>query len=315
MTSKISCLLPAYNAEQYVEEAVRSIISQTMADWEMIIINDGSNDRTLEIAKALAQQDGRIKILDQENMGIVSALNEGLKLANGKYIARMDADDVSFPDRFRMQFEYLESNPNCVLVGGVATSSQISNPSGVRSTGGRHRVTDLSIFPPKIAVSVHPLIMMRKDALTKIGGYRGTYLHAEDYDLFIRISEHGSIINLPAVLLYYRRHDGAVSLMHLELQERSAANAELEAFQKVSARIVFPIAFEAYVNLRIWRRYTALQSPKAVSLISRGLCDMLRVRGRGVWTRPYARVRLLLAANVLRFLLTKVNAWRESVSP
>src|ERR1700726_1508117 len=113
----ISVLMPVYNAERYVAEAVESILSQTFADFEFIIIDDGSKDRSLAILEEYAARDPRIRLVSRPNTGIVKALNQGLALASGELVARMDADDIAMPERLAKQRDYLADHPECVMVG------------------------------------------------------------------------------------------------------------------------------------------------------------------------------------------------------
>jgi glycosyltransferase involved in cell wall biosynthesis len=135
---KVSCLLPVYNGEQFIEEAVRSLLAQTLKNFELVVVDDGSTDSTPRKLAALNAEDQRLRILRQANGGIVAALNAGLGLCRAGYIARMDADDVAAPDRFEFQADYLDRHPGCVLVGGVARSN-LPLQAVARTTGGRHR--------------------------------------------------------------------------------------------------------------------------------------------------------------------------------
>ena len=118
---KISVIIPVYNADKYLEEALSSIANQTFKDFEVIAIDDGSTDKSLEILKKWQRQDSRFIIKSRENKGFAETLNEAFAQARGKYIARMDADDVSLLDRFENQYAHMEANPNCVAVGGRYT--------------------------------------------------------------------------------------------------------------------------------------------------------------------------------------------------
>lgn len=261
---RISCLLPVYNGERFLAEAVESVLAQTFEDFELIVVNDGSTDGTSAILAGYAAADARVRIVDRPNGGIVAALNTGLAECRGEYVARMDADDISLPGRFAFQVDYLDTHPGCVLVGGIATHRLDGSSNG--TSGGRHRRTDLSSFPPRIAVSMHPLITLRRTALVAVGGYRGDYPHAEDYDLFIRLTPFGTIDNPDRAVLFYRRHEDAISLRHLETQETSAARAEADAVREAGHVPVSDALLKAYTAFRIWRRYLPIAPDKARSL-------------------------------------------------
>ena len=302
---RISCLLPVYNGEEFLVEAVRSILDQTYRNFELVIVDDGSSDRSPEILAALAAEDGRIRVVRRENGGIVAALNTGLAICRGEYVARMDADDIALPDRFQFQLDYLDANPKCVLVGGVAQSLKPDGSFAGRTTGGRHRRTDLSAFPPKIAVSMHPLITVRREALLAIGGYRSAFPHAEDYDLFIRLSKLGGIDNPDKDLLIYRRHEGAISLKHLETQERSAALAEMDAIAgDRTPPPEFPAwLLEPYIRLRIWRRYLGADRAKAAAMLPQLVRDATTLRLETLFSGRYWGLRTRIAGSMLASLV------------
>lgn len=294
---RISCLLPVYNGEEFLEEAIGSILSQSFKDFELVVVDDGSRDTTPDILARLAAADPRIKVVRQENGGIVAALNAGLAVCRGEYVARMDADDVALPHRFQFQLDYLDAHPGCVLVGGVARSISPDGKDVSRTTGGRHRRTDLSCFPPKIAVSMHPLITVRREALVAIGGYRSDFPHAEDYDLFIRLSKLGGIDNPDEDVLIYRRHEGAISLKHLETQEHSAAMAEIAAMDAGSEGFP-PWLVEPYIRLRIWRRYLSADRAKADRLLPRLIGDALNLRPEALVSPRYFGLRVRIGGAI-----------------
>ena len=305
---RVSCLLPVYNGAAFIEEAVRSIQRQSFTDFEVVVVDDGSTDATPEILARIAADDARVRVHRQANGGIVAALNAGLRLCRGEYVARMDADDMALPDRFAVQVRHLDTHPKCVLVGGVAKEVAPDGSTESRTTGGRHRLTDLSVFPPKVAVSMHPLIMVRRAALVEVGGYRSDFPHAEDYDLFIRLAKLGTIENPDEDVLIYRRHEGAISLKHLELQERSAALAEVEACmafrqaQGAGAKAIPAWVVEPYVRFRILRRYFSVDRSKADALLPKVIRDIGDLSPKTLLSRDYWTLRVRMAASVARSL-------------
>jgi len=306
---RVSCLLPVYNGEVFLEEAIASILGQTFGDFEIVVVDDGSTDGTADILARLARADPRIRVHRQANGGIVAALNAGLGLCRGEFVARMDADDIALPDRFEVQVRYLDEHQNCVLVGGVAKNlAPDGSMTGGGTTGGRHLLTDLSVFPPKVAVSMHPLVTVRREALVAIGGYRSDFPHAEDYDLFIRLAKLGTVDNPDRAVLIYRRHEGAISLKHLELQERSAALAEVEACtafrqaRKADARAIPAWVIEPYVRFRILRRYFSVDRGKADALLPKVVKDISDLSPRTLLNRDYWTLRVRMAASVARSL-------------
>ncbi|KQT51002.1 hypothetical protein ASG43_07095 [Aureimonas sp. Leaf454] len=293
--------MPVYNGERFLAEAIDSILRQTLVDFELIIINDGSKDGTASILEEKQRSDSRIRIINQLNGGIVSALNAGLAECRGEYIARMDADDISMPGRFAFQAHYLDTHPGCVLVGGVATTRELGETASERVTGGPHKRTDLTVFPPKIAVSVHPLIMVRRTAFEVLGGYRAEFPHAEDYDLFIRLAELGTLDKPDEVVLIYRRHEDAISIRNIELQERSAARAEIFAIAETGQGPVPEWLFEAYVRYRILRRYKRVDARRIEPLIRQAWRDLFDLTPTRVFSRRYSQLRMRFAKVILGY--------------
>ena len=225
----ISVILPVYNVEAYVREAVESILAQTFMDFELIIINDGSTDGSGAILRELAARDTRIVLVERPNDGYVSALNEGIKIARAELIARMDADDVAMPERFALQHARMMENPELAVLGSFAR---------VIDRGGTTvRLYDDFPLTPAAAMRVieehrcpvhHPTVMMRRDVVLKAGGYRKAFCPAEDYDLWLRMSDLGyAIANLPQLLLNYRRHGLNVTEVHWQAHGRGGILAHL----------------------------------------------------------------------------------------
>ena len=223
----ISVVLPVYNAEAYVREAVESILAQSFTDFELIAIDDGSTDGSGAILRELAARDTRIVLVERPNGGLVSALNEGIKMARADLIARMDADDVAMPERFALQHARMVQEPEPAVLGSFI---RVMDKDGDIMHLGKYPLT------PKAAVRclergcpvIHPTVMMRRDAVLKAGGYRKAFSHAEDYDLWLRMSDLGyAIANLPQLLLNYREHGANVSAVHWEAQRRSTILARL----------------------------------------------------------------------------------------
>lgn len=297
---RVSVILPCYNGAAYLREAVWSILDQTFGDFELIVVDDGSTDESPAILEQMARHDTRIQVVTQPNGGIVAALNTALDHARGEYIARMDADDVSFPERLAFQVDYLDRHPGTVLVGGYAVGDRHPTRASTRTTGGRHVRTDLTVFPPRIAVSMHPLITMRAATLRTMGGYRDAYRHAEDYDLFIRASAYGRIDNPPVDVLFYRRHEGAISIGNVEEQERSAVRAELDAIANAGRPLPPGPIVEAYTRLRIFRRYRAISTERVRAMRLPVLASMLAIAPRALVSGRFRRLPFLIGIALLR---------------
>ncbi len=204
---KISVVMPAYNAEKYIAEAIESILSQTFRDFEFIIINDGSTDRTKEII--LSFGDARIVYLENEkNLGIVETLNRGLDAARGEYIARMDADDAAMPERFEKQLAYMEKHPEVGVLGcGIRIFGEGTfEHDRTFSTSSEDLQAEL-LFSSCMA---HPSVMIRRAALGDIR-YEKEFAGAEDYLMWWRLAQRCSLSTLPEVLQKYRIHGGQIT--------------------------------------------------------------------------------------------------------
>lgn len=237
---KISVVMPAYNAEKYIAESINSILGQTYGDFEFVIINDCSQDRTEEIV--LSYDDPRIIYLKNEkNLGVAATLNKGLAIAKGEYIARMDADDISMPERFEKQVVYLDKNEDIVVLG-----CSIEQFSGEKNLGVRRFASDAGAMALDMLFAcglAHPSVMMRTDVIRDLGGYDEEFNGLEDYDLWRRVLEKHNITTLPDILLRYRIHGSQVtqnpSARHLEqmrmlktrqIQQLGLVSEQAEAF-------------------------------------------------------------------------------------
>lgn len=205
---KISVIMPAYNAERYIREAIDSILRQTWSDFELIIIDDGSTDSTAAIIAEYT--DNRIRFCpNAQNMGVAATLNRGLELACGAYIARMNADDISLPERFAKQAAYLDAHPDVTVCGTAIELFCEGSVTGTRfPAAGPEKLKEDLFFSCGIA---HPSVMMRRAAILELGGYDPAFNGMEDYELWCRVAEKGKITVLPEILLRYRIHSGQVT--------------------------------------------------------------------------------------------------------
>ena len=228
----IDVLIPAFNAAQTIEEAVRSIQAQTVRDIQIIIVDDGSSDGTGALLAELARHDPRILVVTTPNGGIVSALNVAIAHSTAPFIARHDADDNAFPERFARQIEYLNDHPDCVAVAAnVWHIDAQGNRTGTRSLNAGDVDFNATRTPSREPYLIHPLLMIRREALIAAGGYR-YILHSEDTDLYWRLLPFGRLHNLPDLLADYRIHPGSVS-------SASIANGRLAAVSSQLAAISF----------------------------------------------------------------------------
>ncbi|MCS6814231.1 MAG: glycosyltransferase [Cyanobacteria bacterium] len=228
----ISVIMPVYNADRYVAQAVESILTQTFADFEFLIVDDGSTDRSLKILRHYAAQDDRIHLTSRPNTGYVIALNEMLRLAKGEFIARMDADDVALPDRFQRQVAFLRQHPEVVCVGG---SHDIIDAQGRLLTTLKLPESNEEIQRLALAGHgsiCHPCAMIRRSTIIAIGGYNEAMMPAEDLDLWLRLGELGQLANLPEPVLRYRLHMKSVSEQNTMHQRQRAREACEQAWQR-----------------------------------------------------------------------------------
>lgn len=201
---KISVIMGAYNIEQYMHDAIESIINQTFSDWELIICDDGSTDNTFKILKEYEKKDSRIKVLKNDNnYGLAYSLNKCIQVSQGEYLARMDGDDISLPNRFEEQVKAMDNNPEYTVIGSDVI---LFDEEGDWSKSNYiEKPTLMDVFKgPAVA---HPTTIMRAQTIKQIGGYNTETdkCHAEDYDLWCRLYEAGyKMMNLNSILFKYR---------------------------------------------------------------------------------------------------------------
>ncbi|MFH1503095.1 MAG: glycosyltransferase [Candidatus Diapherotrites archaeon] len=208
---KISVILPVYNAKKFLEETITSILNQSFEDFEFIIINDESKDKSLEIIKKYSKKDKRIILLNnKKNLGCVNTRNRGLKMARGEYIAVMDSDDVSLRDRFKIQADYLDKHPEIFLIGGSAIIiDEEGNRLGVFLKYDNPSKTVRKL--EKTNCILHPSVMYRN---TKEFFYREKFSISDDYDFILNVlSARKKITNLPEFLIKYRVNQNSATFI------------------------------------------------------------------------------------------------------
>jgi glycosyltransferase involved in cell wall biosynthesis len=209
---KISVIMSVYNGEKYLREAIESILNQTITDFEFIIVNDGSTDKSLEIIQSF--DDERIKIINNEkNIGLTTSLNKALKEAKGEYIARQDADDISLPNRFEEQLKYFEKHSEVVLLGTMAyLIDKKEKIVGKRVVLAKPSLKDIFKDNPFI----HGSVMFKKEIVNHLGGYNELIRYSQDYELWLRIAKFYDVQNLTQLLYKSRSHDANIRLTNLE---------------------------------------------------------------------------------------------------
>ena len=233
MTLEISVVISVYNGEKHLRESVESVLNQTFTDFEFIIVNDGSTDASLEIIKSY--DDERIQIINnEENIGLTKSLNKALKQAQGEYIARQDADDISLPNRLELQLEFLEKHPEVALLG---TGVYVINENG--------DTVEKRIMHPKPKKSllkgnrfIHGSVMFRKSVIDELGAYNETLKYSQDYELWLRMSKKYDVRNLTAPLYKLRMHRDSILSRKMEEQQMYAVLARKLAMREIKEEIL-----------------------------------------------------------------------------
>jgi len=234
MLPAVSVLMPVRNAGRYVAGAIGSILGGSFTDLEFVIVDDGSTDRSRALCERYARQDPRVRVIDTPSPGLVAALNAGLAQCRGEFVARMDADDASLPERLERQVAYLRAHPDCVAVGcRVREMDPWGTPLGLRDLETSHPAIEALLLSGSGGALIHPSMLVRREVFLAVGGYREGLATGEDHDLLLRLALAGRLANLPDVLLHYRMHAANRSLdpAYLAQVRRERTRIVAEAFQ------------------------------------------------------------------------------------
>lgn len=215
----ITVLMPVYNAAPYLRTAVESILQQTFSDFELVAVDDGSTDSSKLILDDLKRRDPRVHVISRPNTGIVGALNDGLAVARGEFLARMDGDDIALPTRFSDQIAYMTQHPECV---GLGTAVQIIDAAGrvvdLHAPALSHGEIETELLKGNGGALYHPTALFRTAAVRAVKGYDPEFCKAEDVDLYLRLSRTGQLANLQTVGLRYRHHLKSTNFLHRDQQ-------------------------------------------------------------------------------------------------
>lgn len=224
----VSVIMSVYNGEEFLHNAIESILCQTFEDYEFIIVNDGSDDSSLVIINKYALMDRRIVVIDKDqNIGLTRSLNDAIKTAQGRYIVRQDVDDISSPTRIEQQFKAAENNPSA---GIVACRVRLFNHKGGKRSF--YDMVPIPVFKKLIYtgnIIVHGSVLLDKDLFFEVGGYREKFIYSQDYDLWLRMMEKKKLIILAARLYSFRISDKSISSLRYH-QQTSYATAALYFF-------------------------------------------------------------------------------------
>jgi glycosyltransferase involved in cell wall biosynthesis len=228
MIPLVTVIMPVRNAARWIDEACESLARQDFDDFECLLIDDGSDDRSPEIMQAWEARDRRFRVVRQQRSGLVAALNRGIAEASGELLARLDADDRAAPQRLGRQVEFLTSHADVGLLGSWARVIDENGRPGreLRPPASPH---DLLQALTRGNPLVHSSVMMRAALVRRLGGYRAAFEAAEDYDLWLRMSEAMAVANLPESLVEYRRHGAGVTGRAAIRQAFSVRLAQLAA--------------------------------------------------------------------------------------
>lgn len=271
---KVSVIIPAWNGERYLKEAIESILGQDFADFELIIVNDGSTDRTPEIAAEFLR-DLRVKVLTQQNGGVVSARNAGLRASRAEFVAFLDADDIAKPDRLSKQVTYLTKHPDVAAVGSFITH--------FNEHGRAFRVEKFPIGLEQVTSGLEkrntlaqPAVMLRREMALAVGGYRDAFrFGAEDYDLWLRLSESHWLDNLPEALTLYRIHTDSMTYRRRGEQTLGALAAACAHRRRITGLpdpllgLESPLSPVDLARLNLSDQEEAAFMPALISLLSR----------------------------------------------
>jgi glycosyltransferase involved in cell wall biosynthesis len=266
---RLSVVMPAYQAERFVGRAIESVLGQTIRDLELVVIDDGSNDGTWDTIQAYASRDARVSAYRNErNMGITSTLNRGVSLARAPLIGRMDADDISLPDRFEKQLDFLRRNPTVAVVGSfVAHTNEEEAVLSLSQTGP----TTVAEFEQLRRVGEPTLVfggtaLFSKELFERVGGYNTDLVSAEELDLFDRMAEYGPILAIPEPLLLYRLHPHS-NVMRTFHEGRTVHRYVARRRRARTTGEPFSMTLEEYRrserSMPAWRRFRMWQQDRA----------------------------------------------------
>jgi len=227
MDPTVSILMSVYNGGAYLESCLQSLLDQTFGDFELIVIDDGSKDGSPDLLRTYAARDPRIRLTIRENKGLTRTLNEAYRQARGKYLARMDCDDIAMPARLSAQVAFLDAHPEVACCGGYF---QLIDGESRLLTTLKPPTDDAAIQAQCLAGHnpiCHPSAMIRKSSMDAVKGYDERFKTTQDLDLWLRLGEVGKLANVPEVVLQFRLHESSVSETKRQ-EQRSAGQLACE---------------------------------------------------------------------------------------
>jgi len=311
----VSVVMPVYNAEPYLRDAVDSILAQTLGDFELLIIDDGSTDASPAILQSYVSQDTRVSVFSQPNLGIASSLNRGLRLAAAPYVARMDADDISLPQRLEQQVDRLQQDSTLGLIGtaywainGSGRRGQVHRPPGCDTAIRWHMLFDNPFC--------HSSVMLRKAVLdAQQLAYDERMAYTEDYDLWVRVLSYTRGANLREALVGRRVHEGSTQTVHHVEQLRFATEIARPQINALLWRSPLPSA-EVQALRELYRAPPGEWHPEQI-VVLRALLDLMDEFARqdhiDATAARKAQVRWLLRLVGRLVLARPVASWSSEV--
>jgi len=289
----VSVVMPLYNQEPYVEAAVRSILTQTFTDFELIIIDDGCTDDSLSIVQRLAESDVRMRIYSQENQGRAVSRNRGVELARSDLIAMLDPDDIAIPNRLALQIDFMHKHPECVVLGAQFESICMEGvPLFEHNVPLDHPSIEARLLEDDGQAMPQSTSMLRRSFCKAAGGYDPQYAAGEDTDLFLRMALIGKLANLPQTLLQYRQH--------LKSSVNTPGRPEYTDYRQRTERAWQQRGMQLPKNFQHWSQSIKETEPREI---------MLRWGWNAFKRNEFAAakryVRILLRLNILN-----MQAWR-----
>lgn len=265
-----SVLLPLYNGSKFIDQSFNTILASMREIDELVIVNDGSEDISVEDLKKLESRDPRIKIISKEHSGLVETLNYGIQLCENELIARADIDDKYSPKRISRQIQFMGENPNCAAVFSDYQIQDVSGRNlGIIPTAISPLLTRFSLINPQR--TPHPSVMFRKSAVLEVNGYKSEYFPAEDLSLWIDLSKSFEIATIPETLLYYTLHKGNITSKNQSLMIAKTESLITSFGKKIS---IEAILYEAERTFNIYDFTTQAMTRKV--LFFRDLSRYLR---------------------------------------
>jgi glycosyltransferase involved in cell wall biosynthesis len=243
---KVTVLMSVFNGARWLQESIESILTQSFTNFEFIIVDDGSQDASLEIMRRYAAVDPRIRVIVKPNSGLADSLNVGIEAARGEWIARIDADDMAMPSRLATQLDHAIRDERCVILGSaIVRIDEQGRACGVTRFPVRHDQLCRLMVARRVNPIVHSSALIRTAAVRAVGGYRKRIRRAEDYDLWLRLSEIGHIGSTDRPLVRYRQHASQVSHENGGLQQMVDGRVALASFMLRRACFKDPVSAEA----------------------------------------------------------------------